>query len=673
MVKVELTEVIRCSAEAFLDFVMDVERYRDVDDKIGPVSWVRRDGDLIEVKYQPRMPGLALPEPKAVAQLRLTPGRRVDVALAPPPRNQLNHRMGRYQASFACESADAHHIIVTRTVSFDFVPRVRWFFEPIVRRGLPASVRRELNLAKIILERQSAPAASPHNGATSPHNGHGDQPGLGGRPRRHRVVVVGAGLSGIAAAAKLQMAGITDFVVLEQADRVGGTWRANTYPGCAVDIPSPLYSFSFSPNPGWTRNFAGQPELLDYIEDTVRRRRLTPHLRLSTELIEASWSAAEQRWILDTSGGRYVAEHVIFASGLLAEPKIPDVPGLDTFTGEIFHSARWNHDVDLTGKRVAVIGTGCSSVQIVPAIQPAVAELYVFQRTAAWVLPRLDFPFPPAVRWLFRRFPPAQRLLRYQCDLIMRGLAAVATRARLARLLNPVGRQVLKRQVPDPVLRQRLTPTFTVGCKRLLLSNTYLPALGQPNVELIPQALTAVDGQHAVAADGTRRAVDVIVFASGFELRHPPIASRIRCRDGRLLAEAWATRRPEAYLATTVPGVPNGYLILGPNIVMYNSLLALAESQLDYIISAIALTARHGIGALEVREVPFRSFNQRVQRDLGRTVYNQGGCSSFYLDEDGGNFVIWPWSIKRLRDDMSRFDIENYDTVPVSEEETAHV
>jgi cation diffusion facilitator CzcD-associated flavoprotein CzcO len=232
---------------------------------------------------------------------------------------------------------------------------------------------------------------------------------------------------------------------------------------------------------------------------------------------------------------------------------------------------------------------------------------------------------------------------------------------------------VLRAQVPDPVLRDQLTPTFTVGCKRLLLSNTYLPALGQPNVELIPHALAAVDGAEAVAADGTRRAVDVIVFGSGFELRHPPVASRIRGRDGRLLSEVWAARSPEAYLATTVPGVPNGYLLLGPNIVMYNSLLALAEQQIDYVIEAIEATARHGLGALEVRPGPFSSFNHRVQRDLARSVYNRGGCSSFYLDEHGRNFVTWPWSIKRLRRDLARFDIENYDAVPVPEQEAAHV
>ncbi|HET8681971.1 MAG TPA: NAD(P)/FAD-dependent oxidoreductase [Micromonosporaceae bacterium] len=479
-----------------------------------------------------------------------------------------------------------------------------------------------------------------------------------------RVVVVGAGLSGIAAAVKLRRSGISDIVVLERADRVGGTWRDNTYPGCAVDIPAPVYSFSFRPNPDWSRNFPTQPELLAYIEDTVRQFDLAGCLRLDTELVEAAWSDERQRWVLATTRGRFVAQHVIFASGLLTEPRIPDVPGLDGFPGRMFHSARWDHGVDLAGKRVAVIGTGCSSVQIIPEIQPVVARLYVFQRTAAWVVPRLDMRFPAAVRRLFRRLPFAQRVFRRFLDLVvLRGMALVMRRASVARLLNPAGRWMIRRQVPDATLRRALTPDFTIGCKRLLLSNTYLPALCRSNVELVPSALAEVDGDELVAADGTRAGVDVIVFGSGFELRHPPIADRIRCRDGRLLSEVWAKDTPEAYRATTLPGLPNAYLLLGPNIVMYNSLLALAESQLEYVIDAIRTAQERGLAALEVRPEPFRSFNDELQRDLAPSVYNNGGCSSFYLDEHGRNFVSSPWSFARLRRDLSRFDIENYDTV----------
>ncbi|KOV53867.1 cyclohexanone monooxygenase [Streptomyces sp. AS58] len=493
--------------------------------------------------------------------------------------------------------------------------------------------------------------------AISAHHGTPDTTG----ERYAHVIVIGAGLSGIAAAVKLRRAGITDLLVLEKADRVGGTWRENTYPGCAVDIPSPIYSFSFNPNPEWSRNFVGQAELLSYIEDTVEKFRLTAALRPNTELLEAAWSEKRRRWVLETSRGRFVAQHVVFASGLLHEPVVPALPGLADFPGETFHSARWNHDVDLTGKRVAVIGTGCSAVQIVPEIQPLVDRLYVFQRTPAWVLPRLDFRVPRPVRRLFRAVPPAQRLFRGACDVSLRLLGLVMRRARVARLLTPVGKRFLELQVPDPELRARLTPDFTIGCKRLLLSNTYLRAVSRLNVRLVPSALAAFDGGELIAANGERVEADVVVFGSGFEMRHPPIAERIRGRDGRLLSEVWSVDSPEAYRATTLPAIPNAYLLLGPNIVMYHSLLSLAEAQLDYIADAIRTARTRDIEVLEIRPEPFRAFNDEVQRGLSSTVYNTGGCSSVYLDEKGKNFVTWPWSARRLRGELARFDIENYE------------
>lgn len=480
----------------------------------------------------------------------------------------------------------------------------------------------------------------------------------------YHVLVVGAGLSGIAAAVALRRAGITDFAVIERADRVGGTWRDNTYPGCGVDIPAPIYSFSFNPNPGWSRNFVSQPELLAYIDDTVAKFGLAEYLRLSTELLKAVWSDERQRWLVTTSRGRCTARHVIFAAGLLVEPSIPDVPGLPGFPGEVWHSARWRPDVELAGKRVAVIGTGCSGVQLVPEIQPLVRQLMVFQRTASWVIPRLDFPFPTALRALFRWLPGTQSVVRRLLGLFLTGLAFIMRNAKRARLLQPVGKLLLRLQVRDPELRAQLTPDFTIGCKRLLLSNTYLPAMSRPNVRLVPHALRAVDGPELIAADGTRTEADVIVFASGFELRHPPIAARIRGRDGKLLSETWKTGRPQAYRGTTLPGLPNAYLVLGPNVVMYNSLLALAEAQLRYVIDAIRTTDSRGATAFEVRPEAFRTHNEELQRELRSSVYNAGGCANFYLDEHGDNFVTSPWSIRRFRTELSRFDVENYDDLP---------
>lgn len=483
------------------------------------------------------------------------------------------------------------------------------------------------------------------------------------RQQMFDVLVVGAGLAGVAAAVKLERAGITDFAVLEKADRVGGTWRDNTYPGCGVDIPSPLYSFSFNPNPGWRHNFACQPELLRYIEDTVAKFDLLRYIRLGTELIEAAWSEECRRWVVETSRGVYVARHVIFAAGPISEPSIPAIEGLADFPGDVFHSARWDHGVDLRGKRIAVVGTGASAVQFVPEVQPEVAALHVFQRTASWVVPRLDFPFPAPVRSVFRRFPPLQRGLRVITDVILRTVNTLVQRERTARMLNPIGRWWIAKQVADPALREALLPDFTLGCKRLLLSNTYLSALEKPNVELVPQALAGVDGRAVVGADDARREVDVIIFGTGFDVSHPPIAGRIRDRNGRLLSERWANS-PEAYLATTVPDVPNAYVMLGPNILVYNSFLGLAEAQLDYVIDGLRQAKRAGIEVLEIRDEPFREHNARVQAALASTVFNKGGCSSYYLDSQGRNFAAWPWSTRSLRRKLARFDLEHYMTQP---------
>lgn len=480
-----------------------------------------------------------------------------------------------------------------------------------------------------------------------------------------RIVIVGAGMSGVAAAVKLQHAGFADFVLLERGSSVGGTWRDNTYPGCAVDVPSPVYSFSFNPNPDWNRHFAHQPEVLGHISDTVERFGLSSRLRLGVEVIEATWLDEPQRWRVRTTDGTYIAQHVIFATGPMSEPKMPEIPGLESFPGAVFHSARWDHDFDLTGKRVAVIGTGCSAAQIVPAIHPLVERLHVFQRTPAWVVPRLDFRFPRPMRWLFRRFPGSLRLLRRVTETGVEVMATLMRTERRARLLSPVGRLMLRVQVRDRALRQKVTPRYTIGCKRLVFSNTFLPALCRSNVELVPEALVRVEGDTVVSAAGDVRDVDAIVFASGFEMRSPPIADRVVGRGGVSLAERWRVTA-EAYLATTVPGMPNAYFLLGPNIVGYRSLVAVAEDQVDYIVAAIRTAETAGIEALEVRADVCDAYNREVQQALGPSVYNRGGCSNVYVDRGGHNFVNWPWSTSVQRRRLGSFAIENYTPSPSS-------
>ena len=481
------------------------------------------------------------------------------------------------------------------------------------------------------------------------------------REKAFRVIVVGAGVAGLAAAVKLERAGITDFAVLEKADRVGGTWRDNTYPGCGVDIPSALYSFSFNPNPGWTRLYASQSEILGYLEDTVVKFDLRRYLHLRTEMIEAAWSEHRRRWMVETTRGTYVAQYIVLATGPINEPSIPPVDGLADFPGEVFHSARWDHEVELTGKRVAVIGTGASVAQFVPEIQPKVARLHIFQRTAPWVFPRLDLPIPAITRSMFRYLPIAQYGLRMAADVGHRAYTMLMRRGYTAQLLGPASSCWLAWHVPDAELRAALTPSYTVGCKRVLLSNTYLAALTRPNVELLPQEFAGVSGRQVIARDGARREVDVIIFGTGFDVIDLPIASRVRGRDGTLLADRWGGS-PEAYLCTTVPGLPNAFVLLGPNILIYNSFIGLAESQLGYVTDALVKAERANVEVLEVRDEPFRAFNDKLQAELSRTVLNTGGCVSFYHDRNGKNFAAWPWSTGSMRRAHARFDLKNYTT-----------
>ncbi|WP_278312740.1 flavin-containing monooxygenase [Lolliginicoccus levis] len=480
----------------------------------------------------------------------------------------------------------------------------------------------------------------------------------------HRVIIVGAGLAGVAAAITLERAGIDDAIVLEKADRVGGTWRDNTYPGCGCDIPSNVYSFSFNPNPDWRSAFALQPDILEYIEDTAEKFDTYRKIRFRTEVTEARWDNDERRWLIDTTNGSFRSQFAIFAGGPITEPKLPDVPGIDSFEGEIFHSARWNHDLDLTGKRVAVVGTGASAVQFIPEIQPQVAQMHVLQRTASWVIPRLDAPMPGAVKTLFRKAPSTQRGLRHGLDGVLRLLTLAMRHDKAARKLNIIGKSFLRAQVKDPELRKALTPNFSLGCKRLLISNDFYPALTKPNVELIPHALSSLGPRTITANDGTTREVDVIIFGTGFDVSHPPISKRVRGADGHFLSEAWSVS-PEAYLGTTTTNVPNGFVLLGPNLLVYNSFLGIAEDQMRYVVDAIKKADEHGFEVFELKPEVLREFNDDIQQALERTVFNHGGCASYYLDANGKNFAAWPYSTTLMRKLLSEFDLEKYNLTPL--------
>jgi len=384
--------------------------------------------------------------------------------------------------------------------------------------------------------------------------------------RTVRVLIVGSGFAGIGAAIMLRARGIGDLVILERAASLGGTWRDNRYPGCACDVESVLYSFSFAPNPDWSRTFAGSAEIHRYLERVATEQEVLPHLRFDETVQEAHWDEEAQRWIVQSTSGPWHAEHLIVATGALSDAVRPDIPGLDTFGGPCYHTAQWDASVPLDGKGVAIIGTGASAIQVIPAIQPRVGQLLVAQRTPAWVLPRHDRAIPAWRRALYRRVPRLQglaRLLQYLRHEVLflpfrhRWLRRVA-----ARLL---GRHLI-RQVRDPALRTRLTPRYDIGCKRLLLSDDYYPAMTQPNVTLVDQTITQITPTGFVTADGTTHPVDVLILATGFRPTDPPLAPFIRGRDGRSLADGWRGS-PTAYMGTTVTGFPNLALLNGPNAV----------------------------------------------------------------------------------------------------------
>ena len=480
-------------------------------------------------------------------------------------------------------------------------------------------------------------------------------------PPHFRVAIVGTGFAGLGAAIQLAKAGIDDYVLLERADDVGGTWRDNTYPGCACDVPSQLYSFSFALNPDWTRSFSPQPEIWDYLRRVAKDYDIPSRTWFAAEMQAAEWDDTHQRWRIETAGGPLTADVLVSGMGFLSDPSVPSLPGLESFRGTTFHSATWDHDHDLTGERVAVVGTGASAIQFVPEIAPRVGTLHLFQRTAPWVTPRTDRRVTSVERAVYRRFPAVQRLVR---GLIYWGreclVVGFTVRPRLMKVLEKGARRHLERQVPDPELRAKLTPDYTLGCKRILLSNTYLPALCRPNVEVVTAGIREVREHSIVTDDGTERAVDTIVFGTGFRVTDAPLATRIRGRNGQLLVDAWADGA-QAYRGTTVTGFPNFFMIVGPNTGLgHSSMVYMIESQLNYLVDCLRYMSDSDTATVEVRDQPQTTFNRRVQRRMKQTVWSTGGCSSWYLDKQGLNTTLWPWATWNFRRLTRRFDADAY-------------
>jgi cation diffusion facilitator CzcD-associated flavoprotein CzcO len=474
------------------------------------------------------------------------------------------------------------------------------------------------------------------------------------------TIVVGAGISGIAAAYQMNQVGYHDYIVLEKANRVGGTWRDNNYPGCGCDVPSALYSFSFSPSHKWSHLFAKQPEILSYLEEVVEKYDLGGKIDFNNELISAKWDEAQHIWHLETSKGSYQAKTVIFTTGPITEPSMPKLKGIETFKGEMFHSARWNHDYDLTGKRVAVIGTGASAIQFIPQVQPLAKQLIVFQRTAPWVLPKADMELSQTAKGIISRFPIIQQTWRNSIAQILNGINFGLRNPKVLEPVNFLSKQLLKLQIKDEKLRKDVTPNFTIGCKRLLFANNYYPALQQDNVSLVPHGLVEIDGHTVIAANGERHEVDVIIWGTGFEVSHPPIGKRVYDANGQVLAERWKNSSPEAYLGASIAHVPNAFLVLGPNILVYDSFIGIAEAQVGYIVDGLLKMKDQKFTRFEIKSDVIAQHNQRLQKHLKTTVFNAGGCKSYYLDENGRNFAAWPWSLQELRNQLKQLDLNHY-------------
>jgi cation diffusion facilitator CzcD-associated flavoprotein CzcO len=484
-------------------------------------------------------------------------------------------------------------------------------------------------------------------------------------------VVIGAGFAGLCAAIKLQEDGETDFLVVEKGSDVGGTWRDNTYPGAACDVPSQLYSFSFAPNPDWSMSFSPQPEIQAYLQRVARESGVLDRFVFDTEGRSADWDETAQRWTVETTRGTVTSTTLISGAGGLSAPRLPEIDGIESFQGEIFHSARWNHDLDLTGKRVAVIGTGASAIQIVPELQKVVDHLDVYQRTAPYVLPRNDRKYTRVERRLFRRFPAVQKLYRraiyWGRETYVPGFTL---QPKLAAPAKKIALANLAKGISDPELREKATPTFEIGCKRILISNDYYPALDSDNVDLVTEPIAKVTGDAIVTADGVERPIDVLVVATGFHTTDLPIAEQIRGRGGRSLADTWRESGMAGYKGTTVHGFPNLFFIVGPNTGLgHSSMVFIIESQVAYIRDAIRAMRLNRYATVEPTAAAQQRWNDDIQRRMKRTVWNTGGCSSWYLDEHGRNTVLWPRTTFKFRELTSRFDVAAYEvTAPT----TAH-
>ncbi len=481
------------------------------------------------------------------------------------------------------------------------------------------------------------------------------------------IAIIGTGFAGLGMAIRLQQAGRRDFVILEKADEVGGTWRDNNYPGCACDVQSHLYSFSFEPNPDWSRLFAPQAEILGYLQGCARKHALYPKIRFHSPVTGARWDENSALWTLDGEQGPLLrARIVITGLGGLSRPSIPEIPGLEDFAGEAFHSQQWRHDLELRGRRVAVIGTGASAIQFVPQIAPQVERLDLYQRTPPWILPKPDRLIGLAERQLFRRLPQTQKALRTGLYWQMEARAVgFVIDPRLMALPERWARNHLRRQVPDAALRRRLTPDYTIGCKRILISNDYYPALTRRNVDVLDCGIRRITDRGIIGRDGRLREVDTIIFGTGFAATDPIGGTRVTGRAGADLRQTLDRTGTQAYKGTSIAGFPNLFMLTGPNTGLgHNSMVYMIESQIDYVLKALEAMQRRALRAVDVKASVQSRFNAALRGKLDRSVWSAGGCRSWYLDAQGRNVTLWPDFSFKFRLLTRQFRLADYHLDP---------
>ncbi len=473
-----------------------------------------------------------------------------------------------------------------------------------------------------------------------------------------KVAVLGAGFAGLCMGLKLQARGETDFVILEKAGRVGGTWRENIYPGAGCDIPSHLYSYSFEPNPDWPEIYSAQPDILAYIEGVVEKHGLSRHIRFNSEVVSADWDDAAGLWRIATrAGDRLTAEALVTAWGQLNRPKTPPIEGRDSFSGSAFHSAQWDGSVDLAGKRVAVIGNGASAIQFVPEVAKVAGQLTLFQRSPNWIVPRMNRPYTAEEMAHFRAEPAAMRKVRDEIFQMAEDRLAARRAGTLPVEEVPIPLAHLHAQVTDPDLRAKLTPDYELGCKRVLISNDFYPALMRDNVELVTEGVARMTPQGVVDAAGRLHEADVVIYATGFETRSFAGDTQITGLDGLSLDAAW-TDGPEAYLGVSTPGFPNLFMLYGPNTNLgHNSIIYMIEAQADYVLQALDAP-----GPVAVKPEVSRRYNDALQADLANTPW-AGSCTSWYKTADGRILNNWPHTAKAYADAVARFDPADFDVV----------